>query len=97
MSCGCAVVGSATAPVQEVIEHQSNGLLVDFFDSNQLAASVADLLSNRELAGQLGQNARNTILERFELKHCVQRQLELIHRMANPLLSDGQAGGMLTP
>ena len=97
MSCGCAVVGSATAPVQEVIEHQYNGLLVDFFDSNQLAASVADLLSNRELAGQLGQNARNTILERFELKHCLQRQLELIHRMANPLLSDGQAGGMLTP
>jgi glycosyltransferase involved in cell wall biosynthesis len=31
MSAGCVLVGSATPPVMEVIEHQKNGVLVDFF------------------------------------------------------------------
>ena len=33
MSAGCLVVGSATLLVQEVIEHEKNGLLVDFSES----------------------------------------------------------------
>ena len=40
MSCGCAVVGSNTAPVQEVIDHRRNGLLVDFFAPEQLAEAI---------------------------------------------------------
>ena len=31
MAAGCLVVGSRTQPVQEVIQHAANGLLVDFF------------------------------------------------------------------
>ena len=58
MSCGCAVVGSATAPVKEVIQHGHNGLLVDFFSPNDLASAVADLLGNREQAARLGAAAR---------------------------------------
>lgn len=83
MSCGCAVVGSATAPVQEVIDDRINGLLVDFFEPNQLAEAVAELLVDRPLALKLGAAARDTVLGRFELSTCVQSQLELINLVAS--------------
>ena len=86
MSCGCAVVGSNTAPVQEVIDDRKNGLLVDFFDPTQLAEAIAELLSHRTLAKELGQAARNTVLQRFELNSCVQRQLALMDLVANRCL-----------
>ena len=73
MSCGCAVVGSKTEPVEEVIEDRKNGLLVDFFDPNQLAEAIAELINNRKLATQLGKSARKTILQKYELSRCIQR------------------------
>ena len=86
MSCGCAVVGSATTPVQEVIEDGRNGLLVDFFSPGDLAAAIAELLTNRERARQLGAAARATVLQRYRLETCVQRQLALMDMVANGIL-----------
>ena len=83
MSCGCAVVGSTTAPVQEVIEDQRNGLLVDFFSPQQLAEAIAELLKDRKLARNLGHAARDTMLSRFRLASCVQRQLALMDLVAS--------------
>jgi glycosyltransferase involved in cell wall biosynthesis len=87
MSTQCAIVGSATAPVQEVIQHGHNGLLVDFFDHQALAESVADLLNNRELAEELGRNARATILKDYSLEQCVPRHLALMELVASGALS----------
>jgi glycosyltransferase involved in cell wall biosynthesis len=86
MSCGCAVVGSATAPVQEVIEDGRNGLLVDFFSPGDLAAAIAELLTNRERARRLGEAARATVLQRYRLETCMQRHLELMDLVAAGIL-----------
>lgn len=86
MSCGCAVIGSATAPVQDVIKHGDNGLLVDFFDPHQLATTISELLNDHTLANQLGESARKTVLRDFELNNCVQRQLALIELVASGAL-----------
>jgi hypothetical protein len=46
MACETVVVGSATPPVQEVIQHGQNGLLVDYFDAEALAETVAAVLAD---------------------------------------------------
>ena len=83
MSSCCPVVGSATAPVQEVIKHGHNGLLVDFFKPNDLAAAVAELLNNRKQAAELGQAARNTVVKHYSLANCLPRQLSLMELVAS--------------
>lgn len=44
MACGAVVVGSATPPVKEVIDHGRNGFLVDLFDSRMVADRVVEAL-----------------------------------------------------
>lgn len=68
MSIGCLIVGSATAPVQEVIEHDRNGWLVNFFDHEELAHTLAHALAEGHTLGRLRQAARQTVLDRFDLQ-----------------------------
>ena len=86
MCTACAIVGSATAPVQEVIQHGHNGLLVDFFSPKAIADAVDQLLRDRKLAKQLGQQARKDALARYSLERCLPRQLELIDLVASGAL-----------
>ena len=67
MSTGLPVVASSTKPVEEVITDGKNGLLVDFFSSDQLANCVGEVLKNSTLSNVLGTAARKTILENIVL------------------------------
>ena len=83
MSCEAVVIGSKTPPVEEVIEHQKNGLLVDFFDTNELAETIAQVLSDPDQYKILAQQARKTIQERYELNTaCLPKLLNLVDTMA---------------
>ena len=82
MSCSCPVVGSATSPVQEVIQHGRNGLLVDFFSPNDLSVAVCEILHNSELSSSLGSSARQTIIDNYSLSRCLPRHLQLIDLVA---------------
>ena len=79
MACGCAIVASKTAPVQEVIEDQQDGLLVDFFSQAALVDAIVDLMENPKLRDQLGAAARQKIMDNYDLRsHCLPRQIRLI-------------------
>lgn len=81
MSCGCLVVGSRTAPVQEVIEHGRNGLLVDFFNPGEIARTVAEALERRQELQPLREAARQEVVRRFDLNTvCLPAQLDLVER-----------------
>ena len=84
LSCGALVLGSATPPVQEVIDHGVNGLLCDFFDAEALAMQLAEVLENRGSYQHLRDQARRTAVERYDLEHvCLPQQLALAESMMN--------------
>ncbi len=87
MACGAVVIGSDTAPLQEVIEPGRNGLLVDFFDSEALARSIAAVLADRAGHRPLGEAARRTAVEHYDLRSiCLPAQLALVDRLASGAL-----------
>jgi len=83
MSAGCRIIGSSTKPVQEIIDHGINGLLVDFFDPNQLAETTAEVIKNNSMGTHMGIMARKTILERYSLHHCIPKHVNLLQDICN--------------
>lgn len=82
MSCGALVVGSATAPVMEVIEDGKNGLLVDFFSQDALCDAVSRVFEHPDRMQSLRDAARRTIVERYDVARvCLPQQVALIESM----------------
>ena len=81
MSCGCAVVASATAPVEEVVSDGVNGRLVDFWDPEQIAEATLDILSRPERFSSMRSSARQTVVSRYDLKSCLGQNRRLIESM----------------
>jgi glycosyltransferase involved in cell wall biosynthesis len=78
LSTGCLIVGSNTAPVKEVIEDNVNGLLVDFFDTAAIANKIEYALDNPTLSQKIKINARETILQRYDLNKLLPEHLDWI-------------------
>ena len=78
LATGCLVVGSATAPVQEVIEDGVNGLLVDFFNPQQIADRVIEALEHPEQMAKIRTAARQTIVKRYDLNRLLPQHLDWI-------------------
>ena len=84
MSVGCAIVGSDTGPVREVIEHGRTGRLVNFFDQAGLVSEIADLLDHPAERERLGANARALAKERFDLTRvCLPKQIAWVEGLAS--------------
>jgi glycosyltransferase involved in cell wall biosynthesis len=82
MSAGCLIVGSRTPPVQEVMRDGDNGLLVDFFSPAAIAERVAYALERQADLQPLRERARQTVVERYDLKRvCLPAQLRLVESL----------------
>jgi glycosyltransferase involved in cell wall biosynthesis len=77
MACGCAIVGSRGMPVEEVITHGVEGLLVEHDRPDQLASRVLQLLQSEEMRTRLGQAARQKA-QQFDLSLTLPRLTQLI-------------------
>jgi glycosyltransferase involved in cell wall biosynthesis len=81
LACGCTVVASDTAPVREVIEHEQNGLLADFYDVDGLARLVLQVLDEPEEYRPLGQAGIRLVDEKYSLAKTAPQMMELFERV----------------
>jgi len=77
MASGCVVVGSATAPVEEVIDDGVHGLLAEFHDADGLARRVLAVLDDPAARGRLGAAASARVAQRYSREVCFERLARL--------------------
>jgi glycosyltransferase involved in cell wall biosynthesis len=81
MSAGALVIGSRTAPVQEVIRDGVNGRLVDFFDPAAWSTALVEALAEPQRFTALRAAARETIVARYDLRRvCLPRMADFVER-----------------
>ncbi|MFB2531342.1 glycosyltransferase [Paracoccus sp. p3-h83] len=78
MAAGCQIIASDTAPVREVMAHGDTGLLVDFFDVDALARTVAGALADPTAGAERRARARQHVLSRYRLEDCLPRWIRLL-------------------
>lgn len=69
MSCGCAIVSTATCMIPEIIENGVNGFISN--DEEELKNMISTLQSDDDLRQTMGENARKTIQQKFSEKQFI--------------------------
>jgi glycosyltransferase involved in cell wall biosynthesis len=77
LACGCTVLGSATAPVMEMIKHGENGYVAEFFDVDGLTDLALEVLDDPEKYRKFGQAGAAMIQESYSLEKTLPRMLKL--------------------
>lgn len=84
MAAGCCLIASDTQPVLEVMEDNYNGLLVNFFDVNQLVEKIEYALDNKDKMQVIRNNARQFVVNNYALNNLLPQQINylksLIHK-----------------
>ena len=81
MSAGACVIASNTAPVQEVIENNANGYLVDFYDVDGFVSKINEVLDNKDKQENIRMNARKSIVEKYDLKEALKKQIAFLNSL----------------
>ena len=82
MAAGCRIIASDTAPVKEVMKDGYNGILTDFYDIDALVKKVNMVLDNRNDFNELTVNARKTIVDNYDIKDLLPKEVEFFKSIA---------------
>jgi colanic acid/amylovoran biosynthesis glycosyltransferase len=77
------LVSTRSGGMEEVIDHEVNGLLCDVYDAEAMATQLESLAADVELPKRLGENARETIIKDFTLA----RQIDVFEEEYNLLVN----------
>jgi len=74
-ACGVPTIGSTGSGIEELIQHEENGLLTPSGDVNALRVAIERLLTEPDLAAKLGANARQHAVDRWDWSLVADRYL----------------------
>ncbi len=77
MACGTAVVCTSAGGMPEIVDHGKTGFVVEPESSEALRSVIARFLSDPDLAGTMGRDARGDVLRRFTWNGIAQKCLDL--------------------
>lgn len=84
MACGLPIVATAVGGIPDIIQNGRNGLLIPPGDAAALAAALAALLNDADLAARLGSQARSDAECRYSITSVVDRYLMLYQGGSEP-------------
>ncbi len=76
MSVGCLVLASRSAPVCEVIEENTNGLLFEPYAVEEIVEKILEALDRQDKYLPLRKNARQTIIDKYSYSVCLPKLAE---------------------
>jgi glycosyltransferase involved in cell wall biosynthesis len=77
LAVGCTVLASDTAPVQEVIKHEKNGLLAGFYDVNGFVKQALRVLTAPDDFRHLGQAGTRLIDEKYSVAKTLPKMINM--------------------
>lgn len=81
MSYGLPCIGVTGQAMEEIVDHESTGLIVPAEDVAALAQSLVRLLTDARLRGRMGQQARLKVEENYQWPDVVQRVGDCIQQI----------------
>ena len=83
MACGLPVISTRVGGSIDIIEDGISGLLIEVDSKDQLTQAISKVLNDPLLATALGKNAREKIVDRFDLNVVTQQYLVLYKKLNN--------------
>ena len=83
MSAGCPIIASNTPPVTEMMQDGYNGILTEFYDIDGIVEKVNNVINNPDDYTLIRKNARETIVQNYDLKHLLQKQIEFLKQVTD--------------
>lgn len=78
LSAGSCIVASNTKPITEVIEDNKNGLLADFWNSDEIVEKIEFALDNKDKTQSIRDNARKTALSDYSKTDTISKKIAFI-------------------
>jgi len=78
MSCGLPCVVSACEGNRELVEEGRTGLLFEATDTGQMVAQLERAIESQALARDLGQAARQYVLQNYDLEHLLRKEIDVL-------------------
>jgi glycosyltransferase involved in cell wall biosynthesis len=83
MACGAPVIASDICALPEVIDNSVNGVLVPPCSIHELTRAICCLLGDSNLRKKIGDNARKTVVEKFDCNVQAVRTAEVYRKILN--------------